>query len=74
MNRKLVKVLGVGLVLTLFLGATLGVCHANTKLVWAEWWDPEWGEDTIEWIIDAFEDDHPDVEVEACFVPPDYFS
>ncbi len=74
MNRKLVKALGVGLVLTLFLGATLGVCHAKTKLVWAEWWDPEWGEDTIEWIIDAFEDDHPDVEVEAFFVPHDSFS
>ncbi len=74
MNRKLAKVLAVGLVLALFVGATLGVGYAKTKLVWAEWWDPEWGEDTVEWIIDTFEEAHPDVEVKAFFAPHDSYS
>ena len=47
---------------------------AKEKLVWAEWWDPEWGEDTIEWIITTFEEKHPGVDVEPLFIPHDQYS
>jgi len=74
MNMRFLKSIGLVLLLGLLLGATVGLCQAKTKLVWAEWWDPEWGEDTIEWIIDTFEEEYPDVNVEKSFVPHGQFN
>jgi len=52
------------LVVALPLGAS-----ADTQLVWAEWWTPEWGEDVIDWIVSTFEAEHPGVTVEPFFIP-----
>jgi multiple sugar transport system substrate-binding protein len=63
------------LVIVLFLiPAVSFAVGEKEKLVWAEWWDPEWGEDTVEWIISSFEDKNPGVEVEPLFIPHDQFS
>ena len=63
----------VVLLSVLVVTATLSV-HADTQLVWAEWWTPEWGEDTIEWIISTFEAEHPGVTIEPFFVPHGQYS
>ena len=59
---------------TLMLALSSTTAVGTVTIRWAEWWDPEWGEDTIEWIIDTFEANHPDVKVEAFFVPHNSFS
>jgi multiple sugar transport system substrate-binding protein len=70
-HRRFLK--GVGLVLTVSLALSLGVASGLTqekvKLTWSEWWDQEWGEETINWIISSFEKEHPNVEVEKIFAP-----
>ena len=43
----------------------------KTKLIWSEWWDVEWGDDTVEWIIASFEEKNPGVEVQTIFAPND---
>jgi ABC-type glycerol-3-phosphate transport system substrate-binding protein len=41
----------------LFLFSAVGFAEGQKEsLVWAEWWDPEWGEETIEWIVSGFEE------------------
>jgi ABC-type glycerol-3-phosphate transport system substrate-binding protein len=64
---------GVGLVLTvslvLSLVVGLGFAQEKVKLTWSEWWDQEWGEETIDWITSSFEKKHPNVEVETVFAP-----
>ncbi|GAI25866.1 unnamed protein product, partial [marine sediment metagenome] len=46
---------GIGLILTfsLVLGLypSLGLAQEKVKVVWSEWWDQEWGEENINWII-----------------------
>lgn len=69
--RKTAILLTVGLFLLSAIGFSEG---QKEKLVWAEWWDPEWGEETIEWIVTSFEAEHPGVDVEALFIPHDRFS
>ncbi len=54
--------------------AVLSAEGKKKKLVWARWWDPEWGEDTVEWIVNSFEEKNPGVEVEPLFIPHDQFS
>jgi ABC-type glycerol-3-phosphate transport system substrate-binding protein len=70
-HRRFLK--GVGLVLTvslvLSLGVGLGFTQEKVKLTWSEWWDQEWGEETINWITSSFEKKHPNVEVETVFAP-----
>ncbi len=64
---------GAGLVLTvslvLSLGVGLGFAQEKVKLTWGEWWDQEWGEETIDWITSSFEKKHPNVEIETVFAP-----
>ena len=69
--RKTVILLTVGLFLLSVIGFSEG---QKEKLVWAEWWNPEWGEETIEWIVTSFEEEHPGVDVEPLFIPHDQFS
>lgn len=42
-------------------------------LVWAEWWDSEWGLDTIEYLIKSFEAKYPGVHVRTVFAPWDQY-
>ena len=64
---------GAGLILAISLAlglyASLGLAQEKVKLVWSEWWDQEWGEETIDWIISSFEKKFPNVEVETVFAP-----
>ncbi len=69
--RKILHILLVGLFL---IPAVLFGAGKKEKLVWAEWWDPEWGEDTVEWIVSSFEEKNPGVEVEPLFIPHDQYS
>jgi len=69
--------IGVGLVLTvslvLSLGIGLGFAQEKVKLTWSEWWDQEWGEETVNWVASSFEKKHPNVEVEIAYIPhPQY--
>jgi len=64
----------LGVLTFVSLNASLNLANDKVKLVWAEWWDPEWGEDTIQWIISTFEAEHPGVEVEPFFVPHNQYS
>ncbi len=68
---------GVGLVLTvsfvLSLGVGLGFAQEKVELTWSEWWDQEWGEETVNWVASSFEKKHPNVEVEIAYIPhPQY--
>jgi multiple sugar transport system substrate-binding protein len=45
------------------------MAEEKSKIVWSEWWDVEWGEDTVEWIMTSFEEKHPDVDVQSIFAP-----
>jgi len=68
---------GVGLILTvslvLSLGIGLGFAQEKVKLTWSEWWDQEWGEETVNWVASSFEKKHPNVEVEIAYIPhPQY--
>lgn len=64
---------GVELVLVLSLALSLcsmvGFTQEKVKLTWSEWWDHEWGADTIKWIISSFEQKHPNVEIESIYAP-----
>ncbi|MEA1963569.1 MAG: sugar ABC transporter substrate-binding protein [Candidatus Aerophobetes bacterium] len=65
--RSIGMALIIGLVLSLCVG--LGFAQQKVKLTWSEWWDQEWGRETIDWIISSFEKEHPNVEVETVFAP-----
>jgi len=64
---------GAGLILAISLAlglyGSLGWAPEKVKLIWSEWWDQEWGEETIDWIISSFEKKFPNVEVETVFAP-----
>ncbi len=63
---------GIRLVVTdLILGLCVssGFAQGKIKLTWSEWWDQEWGEKTINWIISSFEKEYPNVKVETVFAP-----
>lgn len=64
---------GIGLILTfgLVLGLypSLGLAQEKVKVVWSEWWDQEWGEENINWIISSFEKKHPNVNVAKIATP-----
>ena len=70
-TRKILLLLLVGFFL---IPAVLFAEGKKEKLVWAEWWDPEWGADTVEWIVSSFEEKNPGVDVEPLFIPHDQFS
>lgn len=36
---------------------------------WVEWWDPEYGEETMDKLIAGFEAEHPNIKVERVSVP-----
>ncbi|MFQ5796722.1 MAG: ABC transporter substrate-binding protein [Candidatus Bipolaricaulia bacterium] len=65
---------GLALVVGLLLVSTSGFAQGETKIVWAGWWDQEWGRDTIDWIVSTFEETHPNVEVETMYVPHAQYS
>ena len=54
------KKLIAAIMFTLMLALSSTTAVGTVTIRWAEWWDPEWGEDTIKWIIDTFEANHPD--------------
>jgi len=64
---------GAGLILTisLVLGlySSLGLAQEKVKIVWSEWWDEEWGEENIDWVISEFEKTHPNVDVVKMYAP-----
>ncbi|MGC9530481.1 MAG: ABC transporter substrate-binding protein [Candidatus Bipolaricaulaceae bacterium] len=68
------KWLSVALALAAMSVVPAALAADQVKLVWAEWWDPEWGEDTIDWIISTFEEKHPGVTVEPFFIPHNQYS
>ena len=70
-GRQFMRIVGLLLTLSLVVGisVTLGLAQEKVKLTWSEWWDQEWGEETIDWIISSFEREHPNVEVETVFAP-----
>lgn len=55
--------------LVLGLAVSMANAQGTVKLTWGEWWDQEWGEETINWITSSFEKQHPNVEVETVFAP-----
>ena len=69
--KYLLKSIGMVLIISLALSfcVGLGFAQQKVKLTWSEWWDQEWGKETIDWIISSFEEEHPNVEVETVFVP-----
>ncbi|MBE0479159.1 sugar ABC transporter substrate-binding protein [Candidatus Aerophobetes bacterium] len=71
--KKKVLLKGIGLAITLGLVLTLlsssVFSQDKINLTWSEWWDQEWGEETINFIISSFEKKHPNVKVETMFAP-----
>jgi len=66
-RRFLGVLLSVSLVLAI--STTFALAQDKVKLTWSEWWDQEWGEETIDWITSSFEKKYPNVEVETIFAP-----
>ena len=46
-----------------------GFAQQKVEIVWSEWWDQEWGVENVDWIISAFEEDHPNVKVTKMYTP-----
>ncbi len=70
-RRGFLKSVGAVLAVSLFLSLciSLGFAQEKMKLTWGEWWDQEWGKETIDWITSSFEKEYPNVEVETVFAP-----
>lgn len=68
-SKLLVGLIVSALLLSLGVGVGLGRGEEKVTLVWGEWWDQEWGRDTIDWIISTFEEEHPNVEVKTVYAP-----
>jgi len=70
-GRQFMRIVGLLLTLSLVVGisVTLGLAQEKLKITWSEWWDQEWGEETIDWIISSFEKKYPNVEVQTVFAP-----
>ncbi len=70
-GRQFVRIVGLFLTLSLVVGisVTLGLAQEKMKLTWTEWWDQEWGEETLDWMTSSFEKKHPNVEVETAYIP-----
>jgi len=70
-GRQFLRVAGLLLAvsLALGLGTTFGLAQDKVKLTWSEWWDQEWGRETIEWVNSSFEKKFPNVDVENMYVP-----
>jgi len=70
-KKRFLKGMGLALIIGLVLSlcVSLGSAQEKVKITWGEWWDQEWGEDTINWIISSFEKKNPNVEVETVFAP-----
>ncbi len=70
-KKRFLKGMGLTLIIIFALGLCVGLGSAQekVKITWSEWWNVEWGEETVEWMCSSFEKKFPNVKVEALFVP-----